>query len=335
MKSLLTIARGLRNARRSRHGFTLVEILVTVALLAFIILGLYAMFSQVQRAFRQSMGQVDLLEAGRAVTEMLPRELEQVVPAGHPYPYGVNFCVQLPPGTPLTMPLPGSSLLRTNLLQDCFLLRRDNQTWEGIGYCVRTNDAEGRLWLAESGPGQMSVGSLYRFYARTNFLGPRGLPSDPSILYRDFQAACVSGSAASRNISNRICDGVIHFYFRTFAPNSFPIFSDGVRTNAFYRADGGLSYPWVYGEIVGAWTDGNFRYPDNLAGCYFLSNALPAYVEMELGILDQRAWKRFNAIGAPAAQLAYLRDPENLISGRLQLFRQRIPIRNVDPSAYQ
>ena len=40
------------------------------------------MFNQVQRAFRISMNQVDHLEAGRAVTEMLPRELEQIAPCG-------------------------------------------------------------------------------------------------------------------------------------------------------------------------------------------------------------------------------------------------------------
>ena len=36
-------------------AFTLLEILVAVALLSFIVLGLFAMFNQTQRAFRQSM----------------------------------------------------------------------------------------------------------------------------------------------------------------------------------------------------------------------------------------------------------------------------------------
>ena len=83
-------------------AFTLVEILVTVALLSFIILGLFAMFNQVQRAFRSSMNQVDQLEAGRAVTEMLPRELEQIDPGGLPLSHGVNFYVQILNSTPLT-----------------------------------------------------------------------------------------------------------------------------------------------------------------------------------------------------------------------------------------
>jgi len=39
------------------------------------------------------------------------------------------------------------------------------------------------------------------------------------------------------------------------------------------------------------------------------------------------------AIGTPAARLAYLQRDD--ISSRVHLFRQRIPIRNVDPSPYQ
>ncbi|HPC60329.1 MAG TPA: prepilin-type N-terminal cleavage/methylation domain-containing protein, partial [Verrucomicrobiota bacterium] len=59
--------------RRRRSAFSLVEILVTVALLSFIVLGLLAMFHQTQRAFRSSITQTDVLEAGRALTEIIGR----------------------------------------------------------------------------------------------------------------------------------------------------------------------------------------------------------------------------------------------------------------------
>ena len=39
------------SANRLRQAFTLIEVLVVVALLSFIILGLVAMFSQTQRAY--------------------------------------------------------------------------------------------------------------------------------------------------------------------------------------------------------------------------------------------------------------------------------------------
>ncbi len=139
-----------------KAAFTLLEILVSVALLSFIVLGLFAMFNQIQRAFRSSMTQSDILEAGRAVTEMIPRELEQMVPSRrspyplNPYTHGVNFYAEIPNSTPLTQPLPGNPLPRTNLLQDCFMLLRQNQTWIGIGYCVRTIDTNDVLWYPET-----------------------------------------------------------------------------------------------------------------------------------------------------------------------------------------
>src|ERR1035437_3272788 len=114
-------------SRFTPRAFTLVEILVTMALLSFIVVGLFAALNQVQRAFRSGMAQVDRLEAGRAVTEMLPRELEQITPCNA---NTVTFSTQIIPGlTPLTQNLPGmpsptspTVTSRTNLLQDCFLL---------------------------------------------------------------------------------------------------------------------------------------------------------------------------------------------------------------------
>jgi Prokaryotic N-terminal methylation motif len=336
---------GLRSS-----AFTLIEILVTVSLLAFIILGLYAMFTQVQRAFKMSMTQVDLLEAGRAVTETLPRELEQMAACNGLYP---SFCVQCPAASiPLSSPLPGTATLRINLLQDTFFVMRQNQSWVGIGYCVRVpdpTDPTGRRLVLPQVGATNAVGSLYRYSATTNAIcfdpsasigsgNPRLQDALP--LYDAFRRACVSGSAESANISNRICDGVIHFHFRAFATNGAPIFSYGSQNpgRAFYRTNflgNAPVYPY-FGSVPMASTIPNTSgtpYPDNAAGLYFYSNALPAALEMELGILDQHSWERYNSIAAPAARLAYLQRPE--VTSRIQLFRQRIPIRNVDPLAYQ
>jgi hypothetical protein len=308
----------------------LVEILVTIALLAIITLGLFATFNQVQRAFRSSMNEVDRLEAGRAVTGMIPAELEQLSPCGA---NAVTFSAQIiPNSTPLTQNLPGTAspaTQRTNFLQDCFTLQRQNQTWIGIGYCVRTNDSNGRLWLPETGPNQLGVGSLYRFSATTNVLRSDGIPSDPSTLYVQFKAATQAGSAA---ISNRICDGVIHFCLATFATNGYPIFCDGSHTNAYFRTDA-LTVPPRYGIVHPGRADYGPYCPGNLAGLYFWSNAVPASVELQLGILEQHAWERYNSIGDATARLNYLQRDET--ASRVQLFRQRVPIRNVNPLAYQ
>jgi hypothetical protein len=318
-------------SRFTSSAFTLVEILVTTTLLAFIMVGLFAAFNQVQRAFRSSMSQVDQLEAGRAVTELLPRDLEQLTPCGA---NATNFSTRivgsfLPISAPLSQSLPGSALMRTNLLQDCFILTRQNQTWVGIGYCVRVSDANGRLFLPESGAGQLAVGSLYRFVTTVNVLGNNGIRSDPATLYNDFVNASKPTSSA---ISNRICDGVIHFYVGAYATNGFPIFSDGANTNAFFRTNGFSSLP-PYATLHPAKVFSNPRYPGNVASLFCWSNAVPAALEMQLGILEQPAWERYNSIPVPAAKLAYLQRPD--VASRVHLFRQRVTIRNVDPLAYQ
>jgi type II secretory pathway pseudopilin PulG len=329
-------ARSPRASRFTLHAFTLIEILVAISLLSFIVLGLFAMFNQTQRAFRLSMTQSDILEAGRAVTEMIPRELEQ---AAASYGNATNFSVTMIPSSsplpPLTQSLPGTTIVRTNLLQDCFLLLHQNQTWIGIGYCVRTIDSTGHLWLPEVFPGQLGAGSLYRFTTNCAMLDPKtGLRQGPSQFYRTFLNACAPGALASTNIA-RICDGVVHFRLRAFATNGFPLFSDKFHTNAcFYFYTNSATKTFLSESVVRqtrvAWND---RYPDNLAGLYLWSNAVPATVEMELGLLEQYTWERYNSIGNSAARLAYLQRDDT--SSRVHLFRQRIPIRNVDPLPYQ
>jgi hypothetical protein len=55
----------------------------------------------------------------------------------------------------------------------------------------------------------------------------------------------------------------------------------------------------------------------------FLSNAIPTYVEIELGLLEPQAWDRLKAIGNDDVRRQYLMKN----SGRVHLFRKRIPIR--------
>ena len=56
----------------------------------------------------------------------------------------------------------------------------------------------------------------------------------------------------------------------------------------------------------------------------FMSNALPAYVELELGVLEPVALKQYQALSAKAAADFLSRQ-----AGKVHLFRQRIPIRTV------
>jgi hypothetical protein len=61
------------------------------------------------------------------------------------------------------------------------------------------------------------------------------------------------------------------------------------------------------------------------------SNALPASVEVELGILEDRTLQRAESIPIANVRSNYLAQQ----AGKVHLFRQRVWIRNVDPSAYR
>ena len=69
----------------------------------------------------------------------------------------------------------------------------------------------------------------------------------------------------------------------------------------------------------------------NSAPTSFVSNAIPASVEVELGILEERAAERARSITSPTARYNYLTNEV----GKVHLFRWRVPVRNVDPRAYQ
>jgi len=62
----------------------------------------------------------------------------------------------------------------------------------------------------------------------------------------------------------------------------------------------------------------------------FSNNVAPAYVELEVGVLEPAVLKRLKSIPSPLTQSNFLANH----AGNIQMFRQRIAIRNVDPSVY-
>jgi len=68
------------------------------------------------------------------------------------------------------------------------------------------------------------------------------------------------------------------------------------------------------------------------AGFEMFSNTLPASVEIEMGVLEDRALQRAESLGGSyQAQTNYLAG----CAGQVHVFRQRVSIPNVDPAAYQ
>jgi hypothetical protein len=306
--------------------------MVTIGLLSFIILGLLAMFNQTQRAFRAGMSQTDFLESGRATMDLLARELEQMAPSEYPYIRvnnawyaATNFFVEPSPGfnnPPLTQELPGNSLPRSNIVQRFFFLTKLNQDWLGTGYQVIPDDANG------------CVGTLYRF-SGTN-LSRQG----PMTVSGDFRqaAALAYQNAVIQSVQvtnmNRIADGVVHLRLRAFATNGFLIVTNvgplgNAGTNGMFPISTNTSFGLTYTNVWDTSLYGSPLDPEQTA-CYFMKGTVPAFVEVELGILEPQVLKKYRSIPIPAAQRQYL---SNHVA-EVHLFRQRVPIRNVDFTAY-
>ena len=296
-------------SRSTPHAFSLIEILVVVALLSFIILGLLAMFDQTKRAFTTGMTQADVLENGRAAMEIISREVSQIVPASYDS-NAVTFYAEIAPFAPLWQPLPGvNTEQRRNVLEEMFFLTRETNAWKGIGYWVGVSDPPPDGVAVPGDPivaaRDYGWGTLYRFQTNTVF---RAFPSSPAQLYDIYDNFNVR-----RQRMSRIIDGVVHFKVRAFDTRGVWI-TNNLAANTDISPIQKSTYATNEVEYY-----------------YFTNNAVPAFVEFELGILEERVLARVKSIPDAVARRNYLQGQ----AGRVHIFRTRVPVRNVDPAAYQ
>ena len=326
-----SVGQTCRFAGRRGTAFTLIEVLVVVVLMSFIILALMAVFNATQSAFRSSLTQADVLEGGRSAMGLIKSDLEGMTPS-----YGhntnqvnglrfatdgsgqswvpVNFQVGVlasGTNTPLVQSLTASGQFRTNVLESFFMLTRQNTTWTGVGYVVDTGSTN-------------YFNPLYRFSMSTNVMA-----ADPTALFNSFLANLPAPGfpiSPTNPSMSHLMDGVVDLRVRAY--------DSGGRwmTNYYYDSFGqyitninrNLSFSPVLG---GAGSLGE-------VGLYLFSNAAPATVEINLGVLEDRVIQRAQSLpDVPPAlvQSNYLARQ----AGAVHVFRQRVWIRNVAPSAYQ
>ena len=280
-----------------------------MAMLVVIVLALMTVFNGTQTAFRAGMTQSGVQESGRFVSDLIKTDLEGMTPSfgdgsnGVVFQPAVNFSIYtnyyVAGYTPLFQALPAAApaTQRANVLESFFILSRGNlngsDRWIGVGYSVMGTNFQNDLY------------PLYRF--TTNY--PVMTVNPEWLFYTDFLNNFLS---APTNYSHLI-NGVVHLRVRAFDSNGTLI------TNNFPNTGGSHvictnSLPLGSGEV----------------GLSFYSNALPASVEVELGVLEDRTLQRAESLSG-AAQLNYLSNHV----GQVHIFHQRAWIRNVDPSAYQ
>jgi hypothetical protein len=205
---------------------------------------------------------------------------------------------------PLVQSLTGSNSNRVNVLESFFILTRQNTTWTGVGYVVDTTSPN-------------YFNPLYRFSLSTNVMA-----ADPTVLFKIFLTNLPAYTGLPISPTNpsmsHLMDGVVDLRVRAYDPGGLWM------TNGY-----GFGQPITVKNTL------FFSSPEwGEVGFYMFSNTLPASVEINLGVLEDRTIQRAQSLLnlPPAwAQSNYLAGR----AGQVHIFRQRVWIRNVDPSAYQ
>jgi len=265
-----------QSAQRSRQrAFSLLEVMVAVGLLAFIIVGLVLTFNQVQRAFRVGVGQSDVLEGGRAVMNVITRDLQEMSAFGDDYVTNF-FAYRAYPETYQDQPGGGQ---RVNTLCDLYFVAKRNDEYALIAYRVdATNDLVGPLMRFETNV----IIQTNVFEIMTKDIG-RWLGQVPSTRF------------------HQVADNVVHFRVQAFDTNGIAFSAtNNFNTNYFQSPALGDVYQFTDREI-------------------------PPYLDLELGVMDPSTAAKLKIRADANAQQGADYFKQRI--GRVDVFRQRIPIR--------
>jgi hypothetical protein len=211
--------RPLSKPPRPRGGLTILEMLVSTAMLSLIIVGLTATLIQVQKAFKTAIKQNTITDAGRSMVEMIAGDLRLLSDAQDTNFFNdhtFNLWWQSPTLSNIVNYQDGVAI-RTNELNDIFILEHTNTTWVGVGYAVSNY------------PG-IGVGTLYRYETNWNYLPPVFTNNLWSQFYKGFSGAGVFPS----NNWHRVADGVIDLRITPFDQYG--------NTNYYNQSDPTVSY---------------------------------------------------------------------------------------------
>jgi hypothetical protein len=207
----------------------------------------------------------------------------------------VNFCItNYPAYASLNQTMVGSANLRTNILENFFILSRDNingrDTWTGTGYAVY-------FFLSDS------IAPTYGLYTFST-----NCTVSSSVTAAGLFAGFTNFLAAPTNYTHLV-DGVLGLRVQAFDSNG-----NLINTNSLNIFTNVMQFS---GETV---SDVN---------CAFYSNALPATVEIELTTLEDRTLQHAESLSLTntypwlnANQWAYL----GRSLGNVHVFRQMVSI---------
>ncbi len=264
--------------------------LVSTAMLSLIVLGLTAVLIQTQKAFKTGIKQNTITDAGRSIMEMISGDLRQMSDAQNTNEY--NFYWGTNASTIINYE--NNMAIRTNQLNDVFILEHTNTSWIGVGYAVSNYPGA---------TGGLGIGTLYRYETNWTSLAP--------VFTNDLLTPFFNGVNSQTFPSiywHKVADGVIDL--RILAFDQY-----GNTNDYFYIQKGYFFYPIMY-PIV----------PFPYVWPYLPSNTLPNSVELEFGILEPDALVQARALANTGNKTALLNFLSSNAAPNMEVFRQRITI---------
>jgi len=259
---------------RQQSGVTLLELMVAISVLTVIILGLYSMFDRTQKAFLNSMTEVELQDSGRAFTLIMTRDLEQMQPSRLVNRTNLYISPILINNLPINgfnqYSMLGSNVF-TNVVQEFFFLTHTSY-WNGIAYLMQpisTNANDVMLFT------NLGVGALYRYSTNVNDFYHRST---------DLFAVYTNSSSAD---SQRMTEGVVHLELRPY-------------------------------DLAGNYLDPSTN--------QFTNGVVPAYLELEVAVLEPKVLLQARSIGNAVAQKNFLQETTNRPSA-VHIYRSRTSVR--------
>lgn len=337
----------IRSTPRRAAAFTVIELLLGVSIMTLIVFGLYAVFDQTQKALRSSVQQVDIFEGARAATDLLREDLEQTAAGGVPHRANLysGITSNLPP-VPVT-DLSGDFLTALSS-GELYLLHKVNNGWRGIGYWLDfdTNTLD-----------SVRIGTLMRYSSTTtNQFNNKRFVQRPPEMWREYdnplpadryyelepnndglnllnlqggRYPLVWPNRTNLLHSSPVLGNVVHFRVTVYDGEGVPIIVPIIKK--FQELNGidprtTLRRDIPTREFLEKFEFHNTRYDEMFYR--FTGDVLPAYVEVELGLVEPQIAERLRGFTTRAGAAKYLSQN----SGRIHMFRQRIALANAPRS---
>jgi type II secretory pathway pseudopilin PulG len=298
-----------RSHRRAK-AFTLIEMIVSMAIMILVVLLFASVFRSVNSAWVQGEQQVEIFQNGRAILELITRELSQALISPNlqliDSPVITTVCANQAPCSSLFWQAPLISSTTGNVCEVGYYLTRQNPTGTSVGLYQLE-----RFFIAPNASTTTPYLTTYPYLITSQTPSSTGATWLTGLQQADFAAA-----------SSVVSDGVLAFWVRCIDQNGYPIpwMTSTVKFNSagFFQPAQPNTVPAA--NVVGMfppWTSSTSTSP---------ANRLPAAVEITIVTVDSKTLAKKPVIPSLAS---YQPVNENDIQNQVNLFNAALLADNV------